>query len=344
MIALVEDGPRLEQWLRVLVVLAGVVLVLVAARRVIDARDGSSGRTLSFGQQLTMLGLSLVSLLAVVIALPVDVEMRGQILSFLGILLSAAVALSSTTLLGNAMAGLTLRAVRGFRVGDFIQAGEHFGRVTEQGLVHTEIQTEDRDLTTLPNLFLATQPVKVIRPSGTILSAQVSLGYDVPRARAEELLKRAGDAVELEESFVSILDLGDHAVTYRLAGLCTDVPHLISRRSKLRAAMLDSLHEGEVEIVSPMFLNTRNLTAEAPVIPEAVVAPPESGEPEAVIFDKADEAATRERIEGELAELAESLAAVRAAGDEDAVASLEARRAELQERAAELKEKAKEED
>jgi len=36
--------------------------------------------------------------------------------------------------------------------------GDYFGRVTERGLFHVEIQTEDRDLATLPNMFLVSQP------------------------------------------------------------------------------------------------------------------------------------------------------------------------------------------
>lgn len=332
--ALLNAPPALEDslpwgWVRVLVVFAGVSLLLYGARRVVDSRSRTS-RGLSFGQQLTLLSLSLAGLLALVISLPVDVETRGQILGFLGILLSAAVALSSTTLLGNAVAGLTLRAVRGFRVGDFIRVDEHFGRVTEQGLVHTEIQTEDRDLTTLPNLFLATHPVKVVRSSGTVLSAQVSLGYDVPRARVEQLLLQAGTDVELEEPFVSILELGDHAVTYRIAGLCTDVPHLISTRSRLRAAMLDRLHEGGVEIVSPAFFNTRGLPRDTAVIPDAVLTTPAAGEPEAVIFDKAEDATTLERLRAELA----SLEADPAGAPETEKDRLRARIAELEEKRA----------
>ena len=239
MIAL-ADGSGLEKWIGTLVVVLGVGLMLVHAQRVIERRARSS-RGLTFGQQLAMLGLSFSSLLVVIIALPVEGETRGQLLSFFGIVLSAAIALSSTTLLGNAMAGITLRAVRGFRVGDFIRSGDHFGRVTELGLVHTEIQTEDRDLTTLPNLFLATQPVRVIRNSGTILSAEVSLGYDIPRARVQECLSQAAASTGLEEPFVSIQALGDFSVVYRIAGLCKDVNHLISTRSRLRAEMLLSL-------------------------------------------------------------------------------------------------------
>ena len=67
-----------------------------------------------------------------------------------------------------------LRAINNFRLGDFIEVeGEHFGRVTEIDLFHTEIQTKDRDLLTLPNLFLITHPVKVIHASGTMIGCEI---------------------------------------------------------------------------------------------------------------------------------------------------------------------------
>ena len=44
--------------------------------------------------------------------------------------------LSSTTFIGNIMAGLMLRVVRSFRPGDFVHVGDYFGRVSEQSLFH----------------------------------------------------------------------------------------------------------------------------------------------------------------------------------------------------------------
>ncbi len=79
------------------------------------------------------------------------------------------------------MAGLMLQAVRHIRPGVFLRVGDHFGRVSEQGILHTEIQAEERNLTTLPNLYLVSNPVTVVRSSGTIISASESLAYDIPR-------------------------------------------------------------------------------------------------------------------------------------------------------------------
>tara|TARA_Y100001934_G_scaffold269575_1_gene353211 strand:+ start:703 stop:951 length:249 start_codon:yes stop_codon:yes gene_type:complete len=41
---------------------------------------------------------------------------------------------------------------------------------------------------TLPGLFVMTQPVRVVRSSGTLISASISLGYEVDRHGVRETL------------------------------------------------------------------------------------------------------------------------------------------------------------
>jgi len=280
--------------------IAGIILVLYVIRRILVLGEKRS-RENRFRNQIIMLGLAIAGLLIVILGLPIEDTSRGSLLGLIGIVLSAAIALSSTTFLGNAMAGIMLRVVRNFRMGDFIRVGEHFGRVSERGLVHTEIQTEDRDLTTLPNLYLVTNPVTVIRSSGTIISATVSIGYDEARSKVKKLLLEAAEKAELKDPFVQILNLGDYSVTYRVAGLLADTKLILSTRSKLRGLAMDALHGGGVEIVSPQFMNTRALPVREHVIPEdsaqrAPEPPPtDAPSPEQVVFDKAEEAESLEK-------------------------------------------------
>lgn len=280
------------------IALVAVIFVLAIVRRVINKRyEGSL--SLKFRRQIATLVISFIGLLVVVMVLPIDSEGRGQLLSLLGIVFSAAIALSSTTLIGNAMAGFMLRAIRNFKPGDFIRAGEHFGRVSDRGLFHVEIQTEDRDLTTIPNVYLVTCPVKVSRSSGTIISAEVSLGYDLPRQKIERLLLAAGQAAGLEEPFVQVIRLDDFSVNYRIAGLLKETRELISARSRLREMMLDTLHQDGVEIVSPTYMNTRALTETRQVIPSPEVLRPDEQDaslPEELVFDKAEEAESLEKL------------------------------------------------
>ena len=321
------------------IVLGISVVAFLAIRAIFRSPD----ERFRLSRQLAMVGIGTAGLLGILLVLPIDPTLRGQLLGFVGVVFSAALALSSTTFIGNMLAGLMLRAMRNFRPGDFLRVEGHFGRVSDRSLFHTEIQTEERDLTTIPNLFLVTHPTTVIRSSGTIVSATVSLGYDVQRARIEELLRAAAERAGLAEPFVHVLELGDHSVTYRVAGLQTEVKQLLSARSLLRATMLDLLHEGGVEIVSPTFMNTRAFPPDRRFVPEASVPSTSPGPleplPEEVVFDKAEEAESLERLRLSIGELDREIENL---GDRDSdretragrVKELEAARERIRERLA----------
>lgn len=282
-----------------------VTLAYAGARALISKTERGS----RYYRQWALIALVLTGGVLLVLLLPVGGELKGQLVSLVGVVLSAAIALSSTTFLGNAMAGIMLRSLRNFRPGDFVRVGEHFGRVTVRGLLHTEIQTADRDLLTLPNLMLVTQAVQVVRASGTVVSAKVSLGYDVPRTEVEAALLEAAGRAGLEEPFVQILELGDYSVLYRAAGLCSQVRSLLSVRSELRRHVLDACHEAGIEIVSPMFINERRLGSTAPPVvpPDALepAVPTLADAPTATIFDKAELASALSSREAEQVKLEE---------------------------------------
>ena len=278
------------------------VLAIIAVRYFINRQYmNKPGRP--FRRQIITLILSFIALLLIILVMPINDSARGQLLSLIGIVLSAAIALSSTTFIGNAFAGMMLRAVRSFRSGDFIKVGDYFGRVSERGLFHIEIQTEDRDLITMPNLFIVTNPVKVNRSSGTIVSAEVSLGYNISRIKVKKLLLDAAKNAELEDPFMHVVDLGDFSVTYRIAGLLKEVKQLISVRSRLREKVLDLLHKDKIEIVSPTFMNTRALEEKNVFIPDENTFEEENeirkekAAPENIVFDKAEQAESLENMQ-----------------------------------------------
>ncbi len=255
-------------------------------------------------KQMILLGVGFTGVIAFILALPMEEELRGQITSLLGIVISAVFALSSATFIGNMLAGILLRVINSFKPGDFIEIGDYFGRVSERGLFHTELQTIDRDLTTLPNLFLATNPVKVKRMSGTFISSEVSLGYDVSRQKIEQCLLKAAEKTGLTDAFVRITSLGDFSVVYSVHGMLSDLKKIISTKTKLNAMILDTLHEANIEIVSPSFMNQRP-TGETIFIPKKErkkpVAEVENKAPEELVFDKAEQAENvekrKERVE-----------------------------------------------
>jgi len=198
-------------------------------------------------------------IIALIIMLPISEQTRGQVLSLLGVVLTAVIALSSTTFVSNAMAGVMLQATQSFRPGDYIRVNDQFGRVIKRTLVNTQIQTEWRDLTTLPNLLLINSPVNVLHREGTIIFAEVSIGYDAPYTRVEALMKLAAADAGLEEPFVLVHELLDHAVAYRVCGFLPSIKNLLSSRSNLRKTVLAQMHGNGIEIVSPAFMNQRQL-------------------------------------------------------------------------------------
>jgi len=342
----------LRDWLPALITaLIGVLVIMVAYRLLIKRKAPTSGSRIS--QQLLIAALAGVFVVAAILQLPIGDAPRGQLLSLLGLLVTAAIALSSTTLLGNAMAGIMLRSVRNYGPGDFIIVEGHRGRVSELGLLRTEIQTEQRNLTTLPNLYLITTPVTVVRESGTFVSATVSLGYDVPREAIERCLIAAAKDAGLTDPFVFVLELGDFSITYQAAGFLNEVKFLISAESKLRASMLDSLHQAGIEIVSPTFMNQRQLAADRLFIPKrspAARPKPQAADesrPEERMFDKAELAESEAKLLRELKEVVEELEKLEkndpgADASKARIAALEARRdaieAEIRERKAQRRE------
>ncbi|MEL6366406.1 MAG: mechanosensitive ion channel domain-containing protein [Pseudomonadota bacterium] len=282
-------------------------IVLLINRRI--AKSYADQPDQQFRRQSILVATVLIALLTIILILPLPNETRGALLSLFGIVLSATIALSSTNLVGNIMAGIMLRSVGSFRLGDYIRVGEYFGRVSEMDLLHLEIQTEERDLTTIPNTYVAANPVRVMRTSGSILSVELSLGYDVSRHEIEKLLLEAASRCDLESPFVQIRALGDFSITYAIAGLLTDVKSLLSQRRALRAATIDVLHEAGVEIASPLLVNTREFSSRHGFVPPAVepVASNEVNSDE-LVFDKALKAEDLDKLRARREELSAQLA------------------------------------
>lgn len=278
------------------------------------------GKTTRTSIQLIALGIFLLGLTLFIAALPINDALKGQLLSLLGILLSATIALSSTTVIGNAMGGIMLNNAANFNIGDFIQVNDYSGRITERSLLHTEIQSEDRNLTVLPNLYLVTHPYRIIHSKGTIISVELSLGYEVNRKIIEKTLISAAENAGLESPFMQVIELGDFSVSYRISGVLKEVKHRVTARSELHKAVLDALHSEQIEIVSPNFMNTRAQAADSKMIPQQIVQAQvietETNSElaiESIVFDKAEEAETKDSMEQKLKRIEEGISKLQSA-------------------------------
>ena len=172
----------------------------------------------------------IVGTLVFVISLKIKTPVEGQILKFLGVIISAAIALSATTVLGNLIAGIMNNSIKNLRNGVFIKIGDMQGMVLKKSSFHTEIVLEDGNYLSIPNLYIAKNPVKITRKKDTIVSTTVSLGYDVSRFVVEEVLKEAAASAGLTDPYVFITNLGDFSVVYRIHGILGD--SRLSNRSR----------------------------------------------------------------------------------------------------------------
>lgn len=248
-----------------------------------------------FPRQLAMLAFTIVAVVLIALSLPVSESSRNQVVALIGLLLSGIFAISSTSVVSNMMAGALLRFTKPFRTGDFIRVGEFFGRVSEPGIFDTEIQSESRELIALPNSYLVALPITTTQESGAIISANISLGYDVHHKKVNRLLLQAAEAAGLESPYVHVIELMDHAVAYRVSGLLKGVKGVLTARSRLHREVLDALHHSRVEIVSPSFMNQRRPADDYRVLPQPETereVPPVLTKAEDIVFDKAEQAHT----------------------------------------------------
>lgn len=273
-----------------------LLLVWIAKYFLINRAKGQPTRQRVYFAALFALWC-IVGTVVLIAEAPVEDTAKNTLVTVIGLGATAVVTLSSTTIAANFMAGLMLRQVRSFRAGDWIRVENEWGRVTERRLLHCEMQTEERDLLTLPNSYLISRPVRVVRSSGTVVTCEVSLGYDVPHGLVSSTLVEAAKSQGLTDPYVLVRDLLDHAVLYRLCGFLEDVKQLVSARSNLRIAALDSLHRAGIEIVSPNFVNQRRVEEPVLAVEEVGVRHPRNPtRPESVIFDKAEDAERMERL------------------------------------------------
>jgi len=310
-----ELWTALRSLLPLLATTAALVAVLLALNWALLGRNRQLRKEQKFSRQLAMLVTTLAGIFVLLFMLPIERRDRDQAIGLLGLVVSGLVAYAASGPLGRIGAGIALRVRTPFRIGDHVRIGDHAGRVVDVGLFDVEIQSADRELISLPHDYVTAHPIGRIRSSGAIISATVSLGYGTHHVAVESLLREAALRSGLQDAFVGVVELGDFSVTYRVAGLLADVDSLITARSSLHRAMLDTLHEHDVEILSPAFVRRQPwLPAErlipAPVLP--VGSPESEARMEDVVFDKASQAAEieteKKRINDALVDLEDRLA------------------------------------
>ncbi len=107
-----------------LLVIATVLVAIWAANWVLLRRTRDLGEERRFPRRIAMLLITVLGIVIILLALPVAEGTRTQLVTLVGLITTAAIALASTTFVANAMAGFMLRTERSFRPGDFVRVAD----------------------------------------------------------------------------------------------------------------------------------------------------------------------------------------------------------------------------
>lgn len=246
---------------RYVIKLVGLVFEGIRSRRIYLKNFYPEWADTSFG----IIKLMIYALTAVIIFpyLPGSSSPAFQGISiFVGVLVS----LGSTTAVANVIAGIVLTYTRAFHVGDQVEVAETRGKVVERSTFVTRIQTLKNVIVSIPNSMVLNNNIinysKNMGQSGLLVHTGVTIGYDVPWQRVNELLisaaKKTEHIAETPPPFVLQMSLEDNYVSYEVNGWTRDPEELPRIYSNLHANILDEFHGHEVEITSPHYRAVRD--------------------------------------------------------------------------------------
>jgi len=186
-----------------------------------------------------------------------DSEVFRGVSVFLGLLIS----IGSSTAIGNLIAGLVITYMRAFKIGDRVRIGDTVGDVVERTMLITRLKTIKNEFVTIPNAAILTGHTINFSASmaekGLILHTSVTIGYDVPWKKVEQLLIEAAINTDLIEKdptpFVLQTSLDDFYVSYQLNAHTLAPEKSAVIYSQLHANIQDSFSRAGVEIMSPHF-------------------------------------------------------------------------------------------
>ncbi len=181
----------------------------------------------------------------------------------LSVLFGVMVSLGGSSVIGRALAGLTLMYSRLFRRGDYVRIGNTEGLVVDVGMFATRIRSGLGEEIAVPSSEVVGATVKNYSqsaPGGAYLvTTGVTIGYATPwrqvHAMLEEAARRTSGLAAAPAPVVRQTGLGDFYVRYRLVVYSRPEapPPRLTVLSELHAHIQDVFNEHGVQIMSPHY-------------------------------------------------------------------------------------------
>ncbi len=183
-----------------------------------------------------------------------------------GIFIGVLISLGSTSAVANVVAGVILTYTRGFRVGDWVKVGDNMGEVTTQTMLATHLKTIKNEEIILPNSVVLSSYVTnyslLAKNNGLILHTSVTIGYDAPWRKVQDLLIQAALKTKYilpdPAPFVLQNALQDSYVQYEINAYTDQPLMMVYIYSDLHANIQDCFFAAGVEIMSPVYHSVRD--------------------------------------------------------------------------------------
>jgi small-conductance mechanosensitive channel len=182
---------------------------------------------------------------------------------FIGVLFT----LGSTSVIGNLMAGMVITYMRPFRINDRIKIGDVLGDVVEKSPFVIRIKTNKNEIVTVPNSTVLSSNVinysaTSVADEGLIINTTVTMGYDLPWRKVNQLLVDAALKTEFildhPKPFVLQTELTDFSATYQLCAYTKTPGKQAFIYSQLHQNIQDVFQAAGVEMTTLHYNAIRN--------------------------------------------------------------------------------------
>ena len=213
--AFLSDG--MGKLLTALVILAaGIVVVRIVMTVLRKFLEASKLEKAAHTLIKSLVRVVLYLLLGLMVVDSLGIDVTGVIA--LASVLTLSVSLALQNALANVFGGFTLLYTAPFHSGDFVDIGADSGTVVEIGMTYTKLQTPDNKMISIPNSTVVAGDIVNYSITGTRrVDVAISASYDVPAAKAEQVLMEAAQAPGIlvdPAPFVSVTGYGDSAIQY----------------------------------------------------------------------------------------------------------------------------------
>ncbi|MBX3607348.1 MAG: mechanosensitive ion channel [Piscinibacter sp.] len=203
-------------------------------------------------------------LFALAMAYPYLPGANSEAFKGLSVLAGVMLSLGASSVVGQALAGLSLMYARCLRVGEYVRIGDTEGTVVAVGVLATKLHTGTGEEVSLPSATIAGQPVhnlsRLVNGGRYMLQAPVTIGYATPWRQVHAMLleaaRRTPGVLAAPAPYVLQTALSDFYVEYRL---CAQAGTLAPRSraetmNHLHGHIQDVFNEHGVQIMSPHYL------------------------------------------------------------------------------------------